>query len=109
MAKVYGYSDDIVCIEHIEGGCTEIDCFGKDVLITFEDGTAIRVGYSKKDIAVWWIEVEAEGGAYSELQLCEDENAEPYSDVFTIDAEAATCDCIGQKYPKGKGGDGNDS
>lgn len=105
MAKVYGYSDDTVCIEHIEGGCTEIECFGEDVLITFEGGTVIRVGYSKKGMAVWWIEVEAEGNAYSELQLCEDENAEPYSDVFTIDAEAVACGCIGQKYPKGKDGD----
>ena len=61
MAKVYGYSDDIVCIEHHEGGCTEIDCYNKDVRIGFEDGTVIRVGYPKDGPAVWWIEVEEEG------------------------------------------------
>lgn len=99
MAKVYGYSDDIVCIEHIEGGCTEIDCYNKDVRICFEDGAAIRVGYPKDGSAVWWIEVEEEGCAYSTLQSCEDEDAELYSDVFTIDAEAESYSVIGQKYP----------
>ena len=42
MAKVYGYSDDIVVIEHLDGGCTEIDCYDKDVAIEFGDGTVIH-------------------------------------------------------------------
>jgi hypothetical protein len=98
MAKVYGYSVDIVCIEHIEGGCTEIDCFDKDVRIKFEDGTVIRVGYPKDGMAVWWIEIEEEGSAYSEVEICEDEDTNPYSDVFVIDAEAEIFSVIGQKY-----------
>lgn len=99
MAKVYGYSDDLVCIEHIDGGSTEIDCYGKDVRIGFEDGTVIRVGYPKEGPAVWWIEVEEEGDAYSKLKTCEDEEAEIYSDVFEIDAEAESTAVIEQKYP----------
>ena len=87
MAKVYGYSDDIVCIEHIDGGCTEVDCFQQDVRILFEDGTAIRVGYSKETAAIWWIEIEERGTATQNLVVCEDENAEVYSDVFYIDAD----------------------
>lgn len=35
MSKIYGYSDDVVVIEHIDGGCTEIDCWNKDVSILF--------------------------------------------------------------------------
>lgn len=99
MAKVYGYSDDIVCIEHIEGGCTEIDCYDRDVRIVFEDRTVIRVGYPKAGMAVWWIEVEAEGYAYSDLKVCEGEDADPYSDVFVIDAEAESYSVINQREP----------
>lgn len=87
MAKVYGYSDDIVCIEHLEGGCTEIDCFNSDVIITFEDGTVILVGYGKEDKGIWWIKIATCGSAYCNLISCEDEDAEIYSDVFEIDAE----------------------
>lgn len=98
MAKVYGYSDDIVCVEHIEGGCTEIDCFDHDVGIRFEDGTVIRVGYPKNGMAVWWIEVETDGVAYSDLKECTDEDAKIYSDVFTIDAEIESYCVLDRKY-----------
>lgn len=90
MAKVYGYSDDIVCIEHIDGGCTEVDCYNRDVRIIFEDGTTIRVGYSKDNAGIWWIEVEKRGTATQNLVVCEDENAEIYSDVLYIDAEVVS-------------------
>ena len=102
MAKVYGYSDDIVCIEHIDGGSTEIDCYNRDVRISFEDGTVIRVGYPKDGFAIWWIEIEEEGYAYSELTPCTDEDAEVYSDVFVIDAEAESYAAIGRKHPDWK-------
>ena len=98
MAKVYGYSDDIVCIDHLEGGCTEIDCYDKDVRICFEDGTAIRIGYPKENMAVWWIEIEEKGTAYHELRICEDENARIYSDILEIDAEVKSYSVIKQKY-----------
>ena len=87
MAKVYGYSDDIVCIEHLEGGCTEIDCFDKEVVITFEDGTEILVGYGKLDEAIWWIRISHGGSAFCDLIPCDDEDAEIHSDVFEIDSE----------------------
>lgn len=104
MAKVYGYSDDIVCIEHIEGGCTEVDCYCRDVSVSFTDGTVICVGYSKKGKGIWWIEVEKHGTATQELNVCEDENAEVYSDVFVIDAEEESFTVIEQKYAQGKEG-----
>ena len=97
MAKVYGYSDDIVCIEHLGGGCTEVDCFDKDVRIRFDDGTTIRIGYPKADMAVWWIEKEKVGTAISELRYCEDENAKIYSDIFEIEAEIKSFSVIKQR------------
>lgn len=102
MSKIYGYSDDIVCIEHIEGGCTEIDCYGKDVLLNFDDGTVARIGYPKANLSVWWAEIEEEGYAYTKLRVCEDEEASIYSDVLEVDAELESYSVVEQKYPKGK-------
>ena len=87
MAKVYGYSDDVVEIEHLEGGCTEVDCYNRNVRIRFEDGTAITIGYGKEDKGIWWIRVDQTGTANYELKICNDEDAEIYSDVLEIDAE----------------------
>lgn len=94
MAKVYGYSDDIVCIEHLEGGCTEIDCFDSNVVIAFEDGTTILVGYGKRDKAIWGIKIADCGSAPCNLIDCEDEEAEIYSDVFEIEAEAVAWNLV---------------
>lgn len=98
MAKVYGYSDDIVCVEHIDGGCTEIDCFNRDVRITFDDGTKIRVGYPKENAAAWWIEIEKKGTAVHDISICDDENANVYSDVLEIESEVESYAVIKQKY-----------
>ena len=102
MAKVYGYSDDIVCIEHLEGGCTEIDCYDKIVAIQFDDMTTIRCGYGKKSGGIWWIKVTQEGSAQHELTVCDDEDADVYSDVFTIDAEAVLYECLPGERSEGE-------
>lgn len=83
MIKVYGASDDLLEIE----GYDEIDCYDKVVRVCFDDGTVIRCSYSKPGLAVWWIKVERQGTARQSLEVCMDENADPYSDVFTIDAK----------------------
>lgn len=87
MVKVYGRSDDLVEIEGSKYREDEIGCFERDVRIWFEDGTVIRVGYPKKDFAVWWVEIECAGSADTKLQHCNDEEAEIYSDIFEIDSE----------------------
>ena len=87
MVKVYGCSDDLVEIEGSAYKEDEIGCFQSDVRIRFVDGTIIRVGYSKENLAVWWIEVEKTGTARHVLEVCSNEDADPYSDVFTIDCE----------------------
>ena len=86
MTKVYGYSDDIVCIE----GMTEdeIDCFEKVVELEFEDGTVVQVTYPKRPgLGVWGITYVKKGEAEQTLTECEDENADPYSDVLVIEAK----------------------
>ena len=101
MIKVYGYSDDLLCIDgHDEG---EIDCYDKVVRIAFDDGTVIWCRYGKPDLAVWQIEVEAYGSARRSLELCTDENAEVYSDIFTIDAKVASVTLHGRE--EGHAGD----
>lgn len=97
MIKVYGCSDDLVEIENSTYKEDEIGCYDSDVRIRFLDGTVIRVGYSKPNLAVWWIEVEKQGTAKQTLTICEDEEADVYSDVFVIDSEIKSHSVIKRK------------
>lgn len=100
MVTVYGCSDDLVEIDNSAYKENEIGCFDSDVRITFTDGTRIRVGYPKEGKAIWWIEIEKYGTAHYELSSCTDEDANPYSDVFRIDAEVKRHSVIRQKYER---------
>lgn len=90
MVRVYGYSDDLVEIEGSNYCEDEIGCYNQDVIIAFEDGTQIKVGYGKGDLAVWYIILEREGTAEYNLYICNDEDADIYSDIFEINSEI-TC------------------
>ena len=94
MLKVYGCSDDLVEIEGAEYPNDEIGCFERDVKIKFTDGTEIKVGYSKPDLAIWWIRVEKRGTANQTMTSCWDEDAFPYSDVLTIDSELLSAEVV---------------
>lgn len=87
MVRIYGSSDDLLEIEGSEYYENEIGCCDSDVVVEFYDGTIIRCGYAKPDLAVWYINVVKEGTAPRDLLVCENENADPYSDVFTIASE----------------------
>lgn len=87
MVRIYGASDDLVEIEGSAYKEDEIGCYNRDVRIWFTDGTVIRIGYCKPGIGVWYIVVEEIGTADNRLLLCNDEDADLYSDVFEIDAE----------------------
>ena len=63
MVTIYGYSDDLVVVEHSEDGDHEIDCYDKEVRFQFTDGTVIRIGYGKENLGVWYIERENVGTA----------------------------------------------
>ena len=104
MIRIYGCSDDYVIID---GSCyaeNQIDCYDRDVLIHFTDGTVIRIGYCKPDLGVWYIVVEETGTATQTLTVCEDEDADVYSDVFEIDAEIASHKVVRQHERKNKNG-----
>ena len=85
IVRVFGYSDDLVDIEGSSYSEYEIDCFDRDVRLWFDDGTVILVSYSNDGI--WKIKVENRGDAPQKLTVCEDEDADLYSDVFEINAE----------------------
>lgn len=95
MVKVFGSSDDLVEIEGSSFKNKEIDCYNKSVRVRFVDGTVIRVRYGKPNLAVWCIEIEVVGSSASRLDICNDENAEIYSDVFQIESEVeCVVECV---------------
>ena len=87
MTKVYGYSDDNLVIEGAPYPNDEISCFDTIVRVAFSDGTVIEAKYPKEGKAIWEIKIIEEGTAEQTLTVCEDEDAEVYSDVFEIDAD----------------------
>lgn len=87
MIKIFGYSDDLVEIEGASYKTSEVDCFNKDVVISFTDGTIIRIGYAKPGLGIWYIIIEKKGTAIQKLEVCEDQDSGAYSDIFYIDAE----------------------
>lgn len=97
MIKIYGASDDLVEIEGSTYKEDEIECFNADVRIRFTDGTVIRIGYPKDGLGIWWIEVENQGTAIQKLTICNDEDAQIYSDIFEIDAEIKSHSTIKQE------------
>ena len=87
MVRVFGASDDLVEIEGGDYREKEIDCYDKTVRLEFSDGTVVRFGYGKNSAGIWWCEVEKEGPVPYRLMECDDEDADPNSDIFEIDAE----------------------
>ena len=94
MVKVYGCSDDNVEIEGSSYSWDEIGCYNSRVRITFNDGTAIVVSYGKEELGIWYIDVEHSGKANWKLTVCEDEETDPHSDIFEIDAEVVSHEII---------------
>ena len=82
--KIYGASDDLIEVEGDVRG--EVGCYGTDdrehgVLLVCSDGTILEAKYGKGDAGVWGVTVLKRGGLFLMLNLCDDEDATPYSDV----------------------------
>lgn len=94
--KVYGMSDDLVEIETEQNiyPYDEIGCFDSMVRILFTDNTIILVEYGKGGKGIWKIEVTHKGDAKQKLTICDDEDADIYSDIFEIDADVYKCTVI---------------
>lgn len=98
VVTIYGYSDDTVILENSNYNDGDIECFNSDVRIWFTDGTIIRIGYNKPGLGVWYIVREHVGAAEQTLLVCEDEDADPYSDVFCINAEIERHEVLGGNF-----------
>lgn len=94
VVTIYGYSDDTVEIENSNYNEGSIDCYDKEIRFRFTDGTVIRIGYGKENLGIWYIERENVGTAEQTLLICEDEEADPHSDVFSIEAEVESHDVL---------------
>lgn len=67
MVKIYGSSDDLVCLDNSNYGVDEIGCFDvKGVRLFLDDDTILVVRYTN---GIWRIEIERKGRAGSVLNL----------------------------------------
>lgn len=83
--QVYGYSDDILCIESGPDFYEEINCYDDDVEVYFKDGTAILFTYTSE--GVWKCEVTSVGTALYEVTEADNAYSDNYSDIFCIHAD----------------------
>ncbi len=82
--KIYGCSDDLIEFDGDVSG--EIGKYGTDedehgVLLICNDGTILEVKYGKADMGIWGITLLNKGSLFDHIDLCTDEDADPYSDV----------------------------
>jgi hypothetical protein len=85
--EVYGASDDLIAIAGDiveEVGCYGTDDRDKGVLLVFSDGTVAEVKYGKLDAGIWGIQVHIKGTAFVDLETCDDEDADRYSDTLRL-------------------------
>jgi len=85
MVKIYGYSDDIVCIENSRYFEDEIGCFDvAGVRLYLDDGTILFVCFSSGG---WRIFIEQEGSAPYRHKVYQETNDNDYTDEFYTEAE----------------------
>ena len=84
LTKVYGASDDLIEFEggfHGEVGAYGTDDAKRGVLVVLSDGTLLEVKYGKGERGIWGIGVLAKGALFDRLDLCDNEDHDPHSDV----------------------------
>jgi hypothetical protein len=64
----------------------EVGAYGTDddergVLVVLSDGTALEVKYGKDGRGIWAVTLLRKGALLERIDLCDDEDADPYSDV----------------------------
>ena len=75
--KIFGVSDDLIEFR----GDVQGEAGASKGQITCSDGTVLSVKYGKSDLAVWQIIYIRAGDLFEKIDLCFDEDADPYSDV----------------------------
>ncbi len=81
--KIYGASDDLIEFNgDIKG---EVGAYNSNPddprLVVLSDGTVLSIYYGKDDKGVWSVTVLEKGTCFQGLDICTDEDADPYSDV----------------------------
>lgn len=85
MVKIYGHSDDSVCLDNSQYFEDEIECFDvAGVRLFLDDGTVLFVCYSS---GVWRIYIEQKGSALYRHKVCQETSDDDYSDEFYTEAE----------------------
>lgn len=85
MVKIYGSSDDLVCLDNSNYGVDEIGCSNvKGVRLFLNDDTILVVRYTN---GIWRIEIERKGTAPYQRTVCPGDDEDDYSDVFRTESD----------------------
>lgn len=75
--RIWGASDDLVEIDGDVRG--EEGSFDTDTLLVCSDGSILSIEYGK--LGVWKITIIRQGDLYERLEVCDDPDADVYSDI----------------------------
>jgi hypothetical protein len=82
--RVYGQSDDNIYFKGEfwgQAGGGEPDEHGRGTLVVMSDGTLLEIAYGGRVPGIWEVKVRRKGNLYLRVDICTDEDADPYSDV----------------------------
>lgn len=92
MVKIYGSSDDLVCLDNSNYGVDEIGCFDvKRVRLFLDDDTILVVRYTN---GIWRIEIERKGTAPYQHEVCAGNDEADYSDIFCTESDVIAHEII---------------
>ena len=77
--KIYGCSDDLVEFEGEVRG--EVSSYDSKSFVACSDGTLLEVEYGKPQGGIWKVTLIRKGDLFDRIDICESEDADPYSDV----------------------------
>ena len=98
--KVWGTSDDLI---EVEGDIVEEFGFSGDesCALAFSDGTLLEIKYGKGKQGIWHIVPLVKGPLYEKLDVCDDENDDPYSDIAYL-KDGVTCVAFAPRFQLAK-------
>ena len=92
MVKIYGSSDDRVCLDNSNYGVDEIGCFDvKGVRLFLDDDAILVVRYTN---GIWRIEIERKGTAPYQHEVCVGNDEADYSDIFCTESDVIANEII---------------
>lgn len=79
--QIYGYGDDLIYFAGDLSGEVERAPGEGPTLIACSDGTVLEVEYGKGLLEIWAVRLVRAGDLFERIDVCEDEDAERYSDT----------------------------